>query len=82
MNGPQLLVLAAGLGRRFGGDKQIAEVGPAGEWLLDYSLYDARQAGFAEAVLVVRPDLTDLLDRPFPLPVKWVFQETPGTEWG
>ena len=75
--GLQIVVLAAGLGRRFGGDKQVAEVGPSGEWLLDYALYDARLAGFSEAVLVVRPEMAHLAQRPFPLPVKLAFQELP-----
>ena len=43
--GPALVVLAAGIGRRFGGVKQIAPIGPSGETLLDYSVYDALQAG-------------------------------------
>jgi NDP-sugar pyrophosphorylase family protein len=71
----QLVVLAAGLGRRFGGDKQIAEVGPSGEWLLDYALYDARLAGFSEAILVVRPEMHDLVNRSFPLPVRLAIQD-------
>jgi Ser/Thr protein kinase RdoA (MazF antagonist) len=75
--GPQLVVLAAGLGRRFGGDKQFAEVGPSGEWLLDYALYDARQAGFSEAVLVVRPGMEEWARRPFPLPVRLAIQDRP-----
>ena len=78
----QVLILAAGLGSRFGGDKQVTKVGPSGEWILDYSLYDARNAGFNEAVLVVRPDMAWLADRPFPLPVQLAFQDTPGQEWG
>ncbi|MFN0088794.1 MAG: NDP-sugar synthase [Acidimicrobiales bacterium] len=56
-----LLVLAAGLGSRFGGAKQLAEVGPNGEALLDYTLDDARAAGFARVVLIVRSDLEGLV---------------------
>jgi len=52
---PVLLVLAAGRATRFGGSKQTTPVGPSGEWLLDYALFDARRAGFGRAVLVVRP---------------------------
>lgn len=52
-----LVVLAAGIGSRFGGDKQLEAVGPGGETLLDYTLFDAARAGFARAVLVVRPEL-------------------------
>lgn len=55
---PTLLVLAAGLGSRYGGPKQIERVGPAGETLLDYALFDARRAGFRRIVFVVRSDLT------------------------
>lgn len=78
----QLVVLAAGLGSRFGGDKQITGVGPDTEWILDYSLFDARRSGFSEAILVVRPDMQWLADRSFPLPVRLAFQDLPGKEWG
>lgn len=54
---PTLVVLAAGIGRRFGGDKQLAEVGPRGETLLDYAVADAARAGFGRALLVLRPDM-------------------------
>lgn len=49
-----IVVLAAGLGTRFGGLKQVAGVGPAGESLLDYTIHDAAAAGFDHVVLVVR----------------------------
>jgi len=54
---PTLLVLAAGMGSRFGGDKQLAGIGPSGEYILDYSIYDAWKAGFGKIVLVIRPEL-------------------------
>ena len=54
-----LLVLAAGMGSRFGGLKQIEGVGPAGELILDYSVYDARQAGFSKVVFVIRRDIAE-----------------------
>ncbi len=54
---PAVLVMAAGLGSRYGGLKQIDPVGPAGETLLDYSLFDARRAGFGRIVFVIRPDI-------------------------
>lgn len=53
----KLLVLAAGIGSRFGGIKQIAGVGPANETLLEYSLFDARRAGFDHVVFLIRPEI-------------------------
>ncbi len=53
MTKPTLLVLAAGMGSRFGGGKMVEPVGPGGEAILDYSLFDARRAGFGRVVLVV-----------------------------
>ena len=52
-----LVVMAAGLGTRFGGPKQLSPVGPSGETLLDYAIYDATRAGFTRAVLVIRGEL-------------------------
>ncbi len=49
--------MAAGLGSRFGGVKQLARVGPAGEAILDFSIIDAKAAGFGEIVLIVRSDI-------------------------
>ena len=54
---PTLVLLAAGMGSRFGGLKQLAAVGPSGETLMDYSVHDALRAGFQSVVFVVRPDL-------------------------
>src|SRR5262245_37601544 len=54
---PAVVVMAAGLGSRYGGLKQIDPVGPAGETLLDYSLFDARRAGFGRVVFVIRRDI-------------------------
>jgi len=56
MSQPQLVVMAAGLGSRYGGAKQIDPVGPAGEMLLDYAVYDAIGAGFGKVVFVIRRD--------------------------
>lgn len=53
---PDLLVLAAGAGTRFGGLKQLVPIGPSGEALLEYSVYDAVRAGFGRVFLVVRPE--------------------------
>lgn len=54
---PDLVVLAAGMARRYGSLKQLDPVGPAGEALLDYGLLDAARAGFGRVVLVVRADI-------------------------
>ncbi len=54
MTKPTLVVLAAGIGNRYGGLKQLDPVGPSGEIILDYSVYDALAAGFGKVVLVVR----------------------------
>ena len=62
---PTLLVLAAGMGSRFGGDKQISCVGPKGQFILDYSLYDAWRAGFGSAVLIIRKELEEPLKQHF-----------------
>ena len=51
-----LVILAAGVGSRYGGLKQLDEVGPSGETIMEYSAFDAARAGFARAVLVVRPE--------------------------
>lgn len=51
---PTLVLLAAGIGSRYGGIKQMDRVGPSGETIMDYSLYDARRAGFGRAVFVIR----------------------------
>jgi dTDP-glucose pyrophosphorylase len=51
---PALLVLAAGMGSRYGGLKQIDPVGPSGEVIMDYSMYDAIKAGFGKIVFVIR----------------------------
>jgi len=53
------VVLAAGIGRRFGGDKQLVAVEPGGATLADYAVADARLAGAADAVFVIRPELAD-----------------------
>jgi hypothetical protein len=52
-----LLVLAAGMGSRYGGLKQIDPVGPSGETIIDYSIFDALRAGFGKLVFVIRKDI-------------------------
>jgi UTP-glucose-1-phosphate uridylyltransferase len=78
---PTLLVLAAGMGSRYGGLKQIEPVGPSGETIIDYSIFDAMRAGFGKLVFVIRKDI----EQPFKevigsrfqnrIPVEYVFQE-------
>ncbi len=60
MSSSALLVLAAGMGSRYGGLKQIDPVGPHGETILDYSVFDAIRAGFTRVVFVIRRDFEEL----------------------
>ena len=53
---PTLVVLAAGMGSRYGGLKQVDPVGPSGEAILDYSVFDAVRAGFGKVVFIIRKD--------------------------
>jgi NDP-sugar pyrophosphorylase family protein len=57
MTSSSLVILAAGMGSRYGGLKQIDPVGPAGETIIDYSIYDAIRAGFGKVVFVIRKDI-------------------------
>ena len=57
MTSPTLLILAAGTGSRFGGLKASAPLGPNGESIMNYSIYDARRAGFGRFVFVIRPEI-------------------------
>jgi MobA-like NTP transferase domain len=68
--GPTLLVLAAGAGSRYGGLKQIDPVGPSGETVLDYAVFDALRAGFGRVVFVIRRDFED------------AFREKVGSKYG
>ncbi|MCG8322786.1 MAG: nucleotidyltransferase [Cytophagales bacterium] len=56
---PTLLVLAAGMGSRYGGLKQIDQVGPSGETIIEYSVYDAIKAGFGKVVFVIRRSIEE-----------------------
>ena len=58
-----LLVLAAGMGSRYGGLKQVDPIGPNGETLMDYSLYDARKAGFSRVVFLIRQEMQEVFDQ-------------------
>ncbi|MBE6944941.1 MAG: nucleotidyltransferase [Ruminococcaceae bacterium] len=57
MNKPVLVVMAAGMGSRYGGLKQLDPVGTHGELIIDYSIYDARQAGFETVVFVIKEEI-------------------------
>ncbi|MCQ2910569.1 MAG: NTP transferase domain-containing protein [Clostridia bacterium] len=57
-----LVVMAAGMGSRFGGPKQIMPVGPNGEFIIDYSVYDAIKAGFSKVVFIIKKEHKDVFD--------------------
>jgi CTP:molybdopterin cytidylyltransferase MocA len=63
MVSPTLLVLAAGMGSRYGGLKQLDPVGPDNETIMDYSIFDARRAGFGKVVFVIRKEMEDAFKR-------------------
>ena len=63
MKGPILVVLAAGMGSRYGGLKQMDRIGKNGEVLLDFSVYDAVQSGFEKIVFIIRHDIEDDFSR-------------------
>ncbi len=56
MQKPQLVIMAAGLGSRFGGLKQMAPVDAKNQWIIDYSIFDALRAGFGKIILIVKPE--------------------------
>jgi len=60
-----LIVLAAGMGSRYGGIKQIDGFGPSGETIMDYSLFDAIRAGFTKIVFIVRDEIRDTVEEMF-----------------
>lgn len=81
MTKPTLVLLAAGMGSRYGGLKQVDPVGPSGETLLDYSIYDALRAGFGKVVFIIRHDIEaqfrEVVGKRFEgrVPVDYAFQE-------
>lgn len=81
MTAPTLLVLAAGMGSRYGGLKQIDPVGPSGEAILDYSVYDAMRAGFGRVVFLIRHSIEEAFRETVgvryagQIPVDYAFQE-------
>ena len=82
MTTPTLLVLAAGMGSRYGGLKQLDPIGPDDETIMDYSIFDARRAGFGKVVFVIRRDIEKAFKEKIGsryekrVPVEYVFQET------
>jgi UTP-glucose-1-phosphate uridylyltransferase len=78
---PTLLILAAGMGSRFGGLKQVEPVGPNGEAIIDYSIYDAIRTGFGKVVFIIRESFADAFKEKFDAKLKgkidvdYVFQE-------
>ena len=82
MNKPVLVVLAAGMGSRYGGLKQIDPVGSHGEAILDYSLFDAHEAGFETAVIIIKDmikkDFMDTVGKRLekcPMEIRYAYQE-------
>lgn len=78
---PTLLILAAGMGSRFGGLKQVEPVGPNGEAIIDYTIYDAIRAGFGKVVFIIRESFADAFREKFDAKLKgkievdYVYQE-------
>jgi UTP-glucose-1-phosphate uridylyltransferase len=78
---PTLMIMAAGMGSRFGGLKQVSGVGPHGATLVDYSVYDALRAGFGKVVFIIRRDIEadfkETVGRKWEsrVPVRYVYQE-------
>lgn len=89
---PTLLILAAGMGSRYGGLKQLDGVGPNGEAIIEYSIFDAIRAGFGRVVFIIRRDIEDVFKEKIgkqfedKIKVDYVFQELDSpiegiTEW-
>ncbi|MCX6271274.1 MAG: nucleotidyltransferase [Bacteroidetes bacterium] len=78
---PTLVILAAGIGSRYGGLKQVEGVGPSGETIMDYSIFDAMRAGFGKVVFVIRKDIENDFRYAFTnkmegkVPFEFVYQE-------
>jgi choline kinase len=88
---PTLLILAAGMGSRYGGIKQMDGFGPSGETIIDYSIYDAIKSGFGKVVFIIRKDFAEEFKNIFETKLKgkiateYVMQEmesfTDGFKW-
>ena len=57
-----LVIMAAGLGSRYGGNKQVDGIGPHGEILMEYSIYDALRAGFGKVVFIIKPEMRAMME--------------------
>ena len=57
-----LVIMAAGLGSRYGGSKQVDGIGPNGEILMEYSIHDALRAGFDKVVFIIKPEMREMMD--------------------
>lgn len=57
-----LVIMAAGLGTRYGGNKQVDGIGPHGEMLMEYSIYDALRAGFGKVVFIIKPEMREMME--------------------
>jgi dTDP-glucose pyrophosphorylase len=88
---PTLVILAAGVASRYGGPKQLEPMGPGGATVMDYSIYDAREAGFGNVVLVIRREMEALFAEQIAakwqqaMPVTFAYQDVPPTRtkpWG
>ena len=82
MNNPELVVMAAGMGSRYGGLKQIDSVDPYGHIIIDYSIYDAIKAGFRDITFIIKKeiehDFREVMDAHLAgkdIRVKYVYQE-------
>jgi NDP-sugar pyrophosphorylase family protein len=81
MSGPTLVVLAAGMGSRYGGLKQVDGMGPSGEAILEYSIFDALRGGFDDVLLIIRKDIEDAFRDAIGrrleavAPIRYAFQE-------
>ena len=62
MKNKTLLILAAGMGSRYGGLKQTEKFGPSGEFIIDYSIYDAIKNGFNKVVFIIKEENYDYLE--------------------
>lgn len=83
MSKTTLVIMAAGMGSRYGGVKQAASFGPSGEWLMDYAIYDAQQVGFDDVVIISRKDLVQEMQEHMQkvwgnrIPIQFAIQQPP-----